>query len=246
VTDDAPTVVQYRLERGVATITLDSPANRNALSRTLLAQLGARVGDALADDAARVVVLSHTGTVFCAGADLKDPPGPDAAWSLPGILDLLWTAPKPVVARVGGHARAGGVGLLAACDIAVATPAATFSFSEVRIGVAPAIISLVTLPRLGHTRALELYLTGETFDGERAAAIGLVNAVADDVDAAVAAYVEQLRLGAPRALAETKRLVRAPLDFSAMERLSLELFGSADAAEGIAAFREKRPPRWAQ
>jgi len=237
--------VDYGVAGGVATVTLDSPANRNALSRALLEQLGGRLEEALADEAVRVVVLSHTGPAFCAGADLKDPPGPDADWSLPAVLNVLWTAPKPVVARVGGHARAGGVGLLAACDIAVAAPAATFAFSEVRIGVAPAIISLVTLPRLGHTRALELYLTGETFDGTRAAEIGLVTAVAEDVDAAVARYVEQLRLGAPRALAETKRLVRAPLDFAAVERLSLELFGSDDAAEGIAAFRQKRPPRWA-
>jgi methylglutaconyl-CoA hydratase len=237
--------VRSTVERGVATVTLDSPANRNALSRALLEQLGARLEDAIADEAVRVVVLSHTGTVFCAGADLKDPPGPDAAWSLPGVLGLLWTAPKPVVARVAGHARAGGVGLFAACDIAVAAREATFSFTEVRLGVAPAVISLVTLPRLGHTRALELYLTGELFDGSRAAEIGLVNVATDEVDAAVAGYVEQLRLGAPHALAETKRLVRAPLDFAAMERLSLELFGSEDAAEGIAAFREQRPPRWA-
>jgi methylglutaconyl-CoA hydratase len=236
--------VRSTVERGVATVTLDSPTNRNALSRPLLEQLGARLGDAIADEAVRVVVLSHTGTVFCAGADLKDPPGPGAAWSLPAVLGLLWSAPKPVVARVAGHARAGGVGLLAACDIAVAARDATFSFTEVRLGVAPAVISLVTLPRLGHTRALELYLTGETFDGIRAAEIGLVNVATDEVDAAVAGYVEQLRLGAPRALAETKRLVRAPLDFAAMERLSLELFGGEDAAEGIAAFREQRPPRW--
>jgi methylglutaconyl-CoA hydratase len=240
-----PALVRSSVERGVATLTLDSPANRNALSRALLEQLGARLEDAIADEGVRVVVLSHTGTVFCAGADLDDPPAPDAAWSLPGVLDQLWTAAKPVVARVAGHARAGGVGLLAACDIAVAARDATFAFTEVRLGVAPAIISLVTLPRLGHTRALELYLTGETFDGSRAAEIGLVTVATDEVDAAVARYVEQLRLGAPRALAETKRLVREPLDFAAMERLSLELFGSEDAAEGIAAFRARRPPRWA-
>ncbi len=239
-------LVRLAVEEGVATVTLDSPANRNALSRTLLEQLDARLREALADDAVRVIVLSHTGSVFCSGADLKDPPGPGAAVSLPDVLSLLWTAPKPVVGRIGGHARAGGLGLVAACDIAVAAREATFAFSEVRLGVVPAIISLVTLPRLGHTRALELYLTGATFDGARAAALGLVAAVADDVDPAVAYYVAQLRLGAPNALAATKRLVRAPLDFAELERLSLETFAGDEAREGMAAFAEKRTPSWAQ
>lgn len=238
-------LVTLTIERDVATVALDSPENRNALSRTLLEQLDARLREALADEAVRVVVLSHTGPVFCAGADLKDPPGPGAPVSLPDVLNLLWTAPKPVIARVGGHARAGGVGLAAACDITVASPTATFAFSEVRIGVVPAIISLVTLPRLGHTQALELYLTGEAVDGARAAAIGLVTVVADDLDAAVADYVAKLRLGAPNALAATKRLLRAPLDFAELERLSLTTFAGEEAAEGMAAFREKRPPRWA-
>ena len=239
-------LVQLSLEEGVATVTLDSPDNRNALSRTLLEQLDARLREAIADDAVRVIVLSHAGSVFCSGADLKDPPGPGAPVSLPDVLSLLWTAPKPIVARVGGHARAGGLGLVAACDVAVAVRDATFAFTEVRLGIVPAIISLVTLPRLGHTRALELYLTGETFDGERAAEIGLVAAVADDVDAAVADHVAKLRLGAPKALAATKRLVRGPLDFAELERLSLETFAGEEAREGMAAFAEKRAPHWAQ
>jgi methylglutaconyl-CoA hydratase len=239
-------LVRLDVERNVATVTLDSPANRNALSRTLLEQLDARLRDALADDAVRVLVLSHTGSVFCSGADLKEPPGPDAPLSLPDVLNLLWTAPKPVVARVGGHARAGGIGLVAACDVAVAARDATFAFSEVRLGVVPAIISLVTLPRLCHARALELYLTGDTFDGARAAEIGLVAAVADDVDGTVGEYVDKLRLGAPGALAATKRLLRAPLDFAELERLSLETFAGEEAREGMAAFAEKRPPHWAE
>ena len=239
-------VVRLDVERNVATVTLDSPANRNALSRTLLEQLDVRLRDALADDGVRVLVLSHTGSVFCAGADLKDPPEPGAPVSLPHVLNLLWTAPKPVVARVGGHVRAGGIGLVAACDLAVAARDATFAFSEVRLGLVPAIISLVTLPRLGHARALELYLTGDTFDGARAAEIGLVTAVADDVDATVGEYVDKLRLGAPGALAATKRLLRAPLDFAELERLSLETFAGDEAREGLAAFVEKRAPRWAE
>jgi methylglutaconyl-CoA hydratase len=192
---------------------------------------------------AHVVVLTHTGPVFCAGADLKSRGAPIR---LAELLNTLWTLPQPVVARVGGHTRAGGVGIVAACDLAVASTQATFAFSEVRLGVTPAIISVVCLPRLRHVDALELFLTGEPFDAARAAAAGLVTAVADDVDAALARYVAQLRLGAPRALGEAKRLVRGPLDFAAMERLSAEFFTSEDAREGIAAFFEKRPPAWAR
>lgn len=226
----------------VATITLDSQANRNALSTRLLAELAEAFAAVLADEAVRVAVLTHEGPAFCSGADLKAPAGPEA---LAGALQTLWTAPKPVVARVAGHVRAGGVGLVAACDVTVASRASTFAFSEVRIGVAPAVISLVVLPRLGHTRALELLLTGERIDGVQAAAAGLVTEAADDVDGAVARYVGQLLLGAPQALAATKRLIRQPLDFAEVERLSAELFASDEAREGIRAFLEKRPPAWA-
>lgn len=195
------------------------------------------------DDDVRVVVLTHTGPAFCAGADLK---ARGRHVPLVEVLSALWELPKPVVARVGGHVRAGGVGLVAACDLSVAARGATFAFTEVRLGLVPAVISVVCLPKLGMTGALELFLTADPFDAARAAEAGLVTAVADDVDAAVATYVEQLRLGAPRALAEAKRLVRAPLDFAAMERLSAEFFAGDDAREGIAAFMEKRPPAWTQ
>lgn len=253
---DEPELVHHTVENGVATLTLDSPDNRNALSRRLLAQLRAGLADALADDAVRVVVLGHTGRVFCSGMDLTETGG-DPATSpvndVPPILATIWSAPKPVLARVGGPARAGGVGLVAACDVAVAARAATFAFTEVRLGVAPAMISVTVLPRLLPRAAHELFLTGEVFDAERAAAIGLVNAVADDadgLDAEVGRYVEMLRRGAPGALAETKALLRREPagsmdeDFAAMLALSARLFAGPEAAEGIAAFREKRPPSW--
>jgi methylglutaconyl-CoA hydratase len=233
-------LVHFEVRDRVATITLDSPDNRNALSAQLVEELLAHLH---AVGNAHVVVLTHTGPAFCAGADLKSRGAPIR---LAELLNTLWTLPQPVVARVGGHARAGGVGIVAACDLSVASSQATFAFSEVRLGVTPAIISVVCLPRLRHADALELFLTGEPVDAARAAAAGLVTAVADDVDAALARYVAQLRLGAPRALDEAKRLVRGPLDFAAMERLSAELFASEDAREGIAAFFEKRPPAWAQ
>ena len=237
-------LVRLEIRDRIATITLDSPANRNALSVQLVEELLAHVRTAAADDGAHVVVLSHTGPAFCAGADLKAR-AQRAEIPLPDLLAALWELPKPIVARVGGPARAGGVGVVAACDLAVASPAATFAFSEVRLGLVPAVISAVCLPRLTHGDALELFLTGDVFEAERAAAAGLVTVVAEDVDAAVADLVAKLRLGAPHALAAAKQLVRGPIDFAELEALSREFFAGDDAREGVAAFMEKRPPRWA-
>jgi methylglutaconyl-CoA hydratase len=253
----AAELVHLDVAAGVATITLDSPANRNALSAQLRRELLAHLDAALADDAVRVVVLTHTGRVFCAGMDLKESRGAGAAnqgvTEFPRILETLWTSPKPVVARLAGPARAGGVGLVAACDIAVAAHEATFAFSEVRIGVVPAVISVTVLPRLLPRAAHELFLTGETFDARRAAAIGLVNSAvaADGLDAEVARYVEALRLGAPGALAATKEMlsrerpVALGAQFVEMLELSARHFAGAEGQEGMAAFAEKRPPAWA-
>ncbi len=244
---------------GIATITLDSPANRNALSRALVRQLREHVETSLNDPAVRVVVLTATGTVFCSGADLAErrvlnTSGGESEF---GALIETWLrmveSDKPFVCRLNGHARAGGIGLAAACDISIATEAATFAFTEVRIGVAPAMISALTLPRLGPVRSSELMLTGRTFTASEAAQYGLITASvpADQLDAAVDATVAQLLLGAPTAMAATKRLMREvpgqPLADALrdMEALSTRLFVSEDALEGFTAFAEKRPPRWA-
>jgi methylglutaconyl-CoA hydratase len=249
-------LVHYGVTGGVATLTLDSPANRNALSAQLLAELGDGLARAQADDAVRVLVLSHTGTVFCAGMDLTaaavTDPERQPVRAFPRILQGIWDSPKPVLARVAGKARAGGVGLVAACDIAVAATSADFAFTEVRIGVVPAVISLTVLPRLLPRAAHELFLTGEVFDGPRAAAAGLVNAAvpAADLDAAVARYCTLLSLGAPGALAATKQVLRRPpgasmaADFAELSALSARHFAGPEGQEGIAAFRAKRPASW--
>lgn len=249
-------LVHLDVDAGIATITLDSPANRNALSAQLRRELQAHLDTAIADDAARVIVLTHTGRVFCAGMDLKESRGAGATGQgvneFPAILERVWTSPKPVVARVAGPARAGGVGLVAACDIAVSAAEATYAFSEVRIGVIPAVISVTVLPRLTARAAHELFLTGETFDGTRAAEIGLVNSAvpAEQLDAEVARYVEALRLGAPGALAAAKEMLRRErpstmaADFAEMQELSAKFFASAEGQEGITAFAEKRKPSW--
>jgi methylglutaconyl-CoA hydratase len=249
-------VLQLERRRGVATLTLDSPANRNALSRAMRAQLRSALTEAIADDSVRVVVLDHTGRVFCSGMDLSEAAGGAAedqgVHEFPALLDTVWNSPKPVVAAVRGPARAGGVGLLAACDVVVAAEAATFAFTEVRIGIAPAVISAVVLPRMVPNVAHRLMLTGEVFEAPQALTGGLVDLVvpAEDVDACVAAQVEALGRGAPLALAETKRLLRAartgPLAerFPPLLELSARLFAGEEGQEGIAAFREKRPARW--
>jgi methylglutaconyl-CoA hydratase len=247
-------VLQVRVERGVATLTLDSPANRNALSRAMRARLRGALADALADDAVRVVVLDHTGRVFCSGMDLSEAAGGSAADQgvneFPQLLETIWNAPKPVLAAVRGPARAGGVGLLAACDVVVAGASATFAFTEVRIGVVPAVISAVCRPRMLPNVVHRLMLTGEVFDAATAATGGLVDLqVADaDVDATVAAQVTALAAGAPTALAETKRLLRSGTDlggqFPALLQLSARFFAGAEGQEGIAAFRQKRPAAW--
>ena len=197
-------LVHLSVGGGRATLTLDSPANRNALSSRLLAQLSGRLADALADDAVRVVVLSHTGPVFCSGMDLRETRGAGAAEqpvsALPALLETLWTCPKPVVARLAGPARAGGIGLVACCDLAVAADTATFAFSEVRLGLVPELISVPVLPRVAPRAAQELFLTGEVFDAHRAVRIGLLTRAVPvaELDDEVERYAGLLALGAPR------------------------------------------------
>ncbi|MFD5515881.1 enoyl-CoA hydratase family protein [Streptomyces sp. NPDC127066] len=241
------TVVRTEHERGVTTLTLDSPSTRNALSAVLVGELTDALTRSGKDGDVRAVVLTHTGNTFCAGADLRDPPPPDAfVGLLRGIVELR----KPVVARVAGHVRAGGLGLLGACDIAVAGEAASFAFTEVRIGVAPAVISLPLLPRADPRALARYYLTGERFDAAEAVRTGLLTAAGDDVEAVLAPVLDGLRRSAPEALAETKALLTAKVletfdrDAADLTALSARLFSSAQAREGMTAFLERRDPAW--
>jgi methylglutaconyl-CoA hydratase len=246
-------VLKVSLDRGVARLTLDSPANRNALSRAMLAQLRSAVDEAVADDAVRVLVLDHTGRVFCSGMDLAEAAGGDAGdmgvHAFPDLLTALWNSPKPVLAAVHGPARAGGLGLMAACDVVVAGASATFAISEVRIGLVPAVISAVLAPRMAPHLLHRLTLTGEVFGPDVATTAGLVDlSVPDDeVDATVDAQVAALVAGSPAALAEAKRLLRAGGvhgSFDELQEISARFFASDEGQEGIAAFRAKRPARW--
>jgi methylglutaconyl-CoA hydratase len=248
--------VDYLVAGSVATVTLNAPERRNALSAPLLGQLRAHLDAAEHDPAVRAVVLSHTGPVFSSGMDLTTvtdlPAAEQPINAFPALLQRIWEFGKPVIARVGGKARAGGIGLIAACDIAIGTEQADFAFTEVRLGLVPAVISVPVLPRLLPRAVLELCLTGETFDAARAAEIGLLNRVVGDLDAELDRLARLLAGCEPRALAATKAMLRRDRsgvsmaeDLAAMGALSAEHFASAEAAEGIAAFRQKRPPAWA-
>ncbi|MFJ4523089.1 enoyl-CoA hydratase family protein [Streptomyces sp. NPDC088810] len=233
--------------RAVTTLSLDATGTRNALSAALVTALADALTDCGKDPDVRAVVLTHTGTTFCAGADLRDPPDPDA---LVALLRQIVELPKPVVARVTGHVRAGGLGLLAACDIAAASADASFAFTEVRIGVAPAVISLPVIPRADPRALARYYLTGERFGPAEAVRLGLLTATADDVDTALAPVLDGLRRSAPQALAETKRLLTTRVletfdrDAAELTALSARLFASPQAREGMTAFLERRDAAW--
>jgi enoyl-CoA hydratase len=239
-------------QRGVRVLTLDSPHNRNALSLRLMTELEAGLSAAVADPGIRAVLLTHTGTTFCAGADLRE--GAGTPQDLVVLLRALVDSPKPVVALVTGHVRAGGLGLLAACDIVVAGPGATFALTEASLALAPAVISLPLLPRLEPRAAARYYLTGERFGPAEAARIGLVTVATgpdETPQEALAPVLEGLLRGSPQGLAESKRLVTASIrrafdrDAEDLAALSARLFGSAEAREGIAALLERREPSWA-
>ena len=247
--DRAP-IVRLELVAGRATITLDSQPNRNALSRQLISELNECL-DAAAG--ARAIVLRHEGPAFCAGADLKeraDASKPLDSSGMVRAIERLMDAECPTIAAVDGAVRAGGLGLMAACDLVVVERSVTFALTEVRIGVAPAIISVPILRRVQAARIASAMLTGEPFDAEQALAIGLVTHVTDDVAATVDRLCDGILAGAPRAVAATKRILRdipgraRDEAFAEMRALSDEMFRGPDAAEGMAAFAERRPPVW--
>ncbi|MET0325475.1 MAG: enoyl-CoA hydratase-related protein [Ilumatobacteraceae bacterium] len=254
MTDASAELVHVAVGDGVATITLDSPANRNALSMRLVADLNAALDVAeagIGDGSVRAIVVTHVPPAFCAGADLKERrSGPPDSAPMVGALRRLMDAEVPTIAAVKGPARAGGIGLMASCDLVVVQGDLTFALTEVRIGVAAAIISVPILRRASGSRLAAALLTGEVFDAAFARDVGLVTHVTEDVDGTVAALCAGIRMGAPRAVAETKRLLRTVPTmerdeaFENMRRLSDVLFQSPDAAEGMAAFAERRPPSW--
>ncbi len=246
----------YEVRDGAAWITLNRPEVRNAISAQLVAELDHHLEQAFADDQVRTVVLTGAGKGFCAGADLKNPPGRATADGrvvpYPDLLMRMWNGPKPVIGMINGAAYAGGLGMVAACDIVVTDEDAGFAFSEVKIGVIPAIIAVVCLRKLGEHHGMKLFLTGERFTGKQAVTFGLAHRAvpADQLEAAVQEEIDLIRLAGPNAVAEAKKLVRQvphvsmAEGFELTQKWSRDMFQTEEAAEGMAAFREKRPPAW--
>ncbi|RAV11019.1 enoyl-CoA hydratase family protein [Mycolicibacterium sp. GF69] len=250
-------LVGYAVDGPVARLTLDSPHNRNALSTALVEQLHQGFTDAVAEPGVRVVVLGHTGGTFCAGADLSEAAGRDPgelaldrAREMTRLLRRILELPVPVIGAIDGHVRAGGLGLVGACDIVVAGPQSTFALTEARIGVAPSIISLTLLPRMTNRSASRYFVTSEKFGAAQAAEIGLITIAADDVEAGVAELTTAIAKASPQGLATSKALTTAPIletfdrDADRLTEHSAELFVSEQAREGMLAFLEKRPPNW--
>lgn len=246
-------LVERSVNDSVMTITLNDEPRRNALSDELLSELMAAFDAANEDPDVRVVMVTNRGTVFCAGANLRQRSSKSAPpVALSELFLTIRHSPKIFVGRIAGHCVAGGVGLAAVLDISVALDTATFGFSEVRLGVAPAIISVVCLPKMRLAAAQNAFLRGQRFGAEEAASTGLITMSVPpaSLDSTVREIVDDLLAGEPHALAATKELLRTVPTlsqdeaFSWTSRLSEELFASDEAREGMAAFLEKRPAPW--
>jgi enoyl-CoA hydratase/carnithine racemase len=240
-----PDLVRSQASDRVVAVTLDSPANRNALSRRLIAELREALSAAAADENAHAVMLTHTGTTFCSGAAIDEMRDGDPAHGTRDLLAVfrqLLTLPVPVVARVDGATRAGGLGLLGACDVVLASARSTFAFTEVRLGLAPAVISLPLRSLLTPRAASRYFLTGETFDAATAREIGLVTAAGDDVDTLAEPVLDALRRADRQGLRETRplttrdRLRAIDDEGTAMGELSARLFASPAARSHLSAF----------
>jgi methylglutaconyl-CoA hydratase len=241
-----------RVERDGANlrVTLAKPDRRNAFDAELIAELHEAfrdVGDA------RVVLLSGEGESFCAGADiewqrsaidLSFDENVEDAMRLFAMMQAIDGCPAPVVARIQGYALGGGSGLAAAVDIAIASEDAVFGFSEVKLGIIPAVISPFVLPKIGEGGARRYFLTGERFDARTALRIGLVSEVADDLDGAVDQVVDELLTSGPQAAREAKRLVRTRPQGEETAQWAARMRASDEGQEGLRAFLERRKAGW--
>lgn len=247
--------VLYSVRGATAVITLDSPYNRNAISPGLVEGLRAGLRAAESDPDVRSVRLEHTGPAFCAGADLRavgtSPEAQrDSTAAVADLLEAMLVHPKPIVAVITGHVRAGGMGLAACADAVFAGPRATFGLSEVRIGVAPALVSAVVMPRLLPRAGSRWLLGGEAVPSDDAAAAGFITESCEDPSAAADQLEAAFAASAPGAMAEMRKLVNAEALNRLREQrqdlldLSVRLFMSAEAAAGLRAFNRKQPPPW--
>jgi enoyl-CoA hydratase/carnithine racemase len=252
-------MIRYTTDGAVATITIDDPERRNALTNEAMAELSEALGSARADGEVHVIVLTGAGDrAFSAGGDLSggfvDAPlvGHGDRGSLADLIRGMRRCPKPVVGRVNGHALGGGLGLVAGCDIAIAAEHATFGTPEIGVGLWPMMITAVLRPLVPRRPLLEMMLTGRRFDAKEAAQLGIINRVVlrEELDGAVRETVDALASQSPAALALGKSAFYAVEDMdldTALDHLHIGLTAvstTEDAAEGIKAFLDKREPKW--
>ena len=250
-------IVRSETAGGVCTVTLDDLERKNALSAQLTSELMDALDAAEADDAVRVIVLTNTGNTFCAGANLSERSGRSEASSLRQVdpaemFARFGRSAKPYVGKINGHCVAGGMGLAAAMDYSVVLDTAKMGFTEVRIGVAPAMISVLCLPKMRASDARAAFLRGNRFLAPEAERMGIINRAvsAAEIDVVVDEAVGDLVKGSPAALAATKQLLANVPNMTTADAfawtapLSADLFKGDDAKEGMAAFLEKRPASW--
>ena len=251
-------LIGTELESGVLTVTLQDEENRNALSVGLTSELTETLDEAEENPDVRVIILTNRGRVFCAGADLSERSSHKESKSSTKPIDPLQIfgrfreSSKPYIGKINGHCVAGGMGIAAAMDISIATEEAKFGFTEVRIGVAPAMISVLCLPKMRPAEASEAFLRGNRFSASEAARMGLINAAvpANEIDTVIQEIVSDIKAGGPEAIAAAKQLtVRVPQmqveeAFTWTSKLSANLFKGEEAQEGMRAYLDKRPPSW--
>jgi methylglutaconyl-CoA hydratase len=242
--------LDVRRDGDVLRVSLARPERRNAFDAALIAALTEAFADV---EDARCVVLAGEGESFCAGADvewqrasidLSFDENVQDAMRLYEMLETIDSCPAPVVARVQGYALGGGSGLVTCCDVVIASPDAVFGYSEVRLGIIPAVISPFVLPRIGAGAARRYFLTGERIDAETALRIGLVHEVAEDLDGAVDAVVDALLQGGPEAVRAAKQLVRDHPSGEETAQIAARRRASDEGQEGLRAFLEKRRAAW--
>ncbi|DAC73019.1 MAG TPA: enoyl-CoA hydratase [Thermoplasmata archaeon] len=253
--------LEYTKKNDVATVALNRPDVHNAMNEQLMNELTRCFIQLLGDDSITAIILTGNGKSFCAGADLswmknmvnfsKEENKKDSRLLL-DMYETIYMCPKPVIGRINGHAFGGGIGLLAVCDITVTIPEVMFAFSEVKLGIIPAVISTFVAPRMTPAEMRRLFITGERFDSIQAHEIGLIDLVVppEKLDDAVNSCVEQVRSSGPTAIKEIKHLINNLIKMDTekykeftVEKIS-ELRVSQEGQEGINAFLGKRKPNW--
>ena len=249
--------VKYSVEGNVATITLADDENRNALGNALIEGIYSSLHTAIDDNDIRAILLTHEGSVFCAGVNLKERSGnaeqvSSRSVGFEQVLSLIQTCKKPVIAKIHGATLGGGVGLACASDISIATENTTFGFTEVRLGVAPAIIAVVCLQKMRRGELTEAFLRGNRFSGKDAAKLGIITRAVDSehLESEIESILDDILRGGPMALGAAKKIINEVPGMSDAEafewaaQYSDALFDSVEASEGMAAFLEKRDPDW--